>query len=267
LYGIDYVAPVVTPGRLDATVVEIQHHKRGTKEIPSGFFAQPDGENVSAVLFTNQGTLGKFTRMAFLRGMSPPGLMVDRFGFAFDPDPEAIDPIAFAYRMTDPMFDESWSSGAWLFHNPSASRPLRVDMFKGDVNHMQIVNGRVYQAGSGDRVLLSKTFSWSGEQKGIPPGHVRTMPIRMADALGLQAPQGWTRDTVFVADHGKLIGVLIRQDATWSYRIHSLGGSVVDGEHFADRTSARVKVQMRILLTRPDGGHSLEREDAVQLGI
>lgn len=34
------------------------------KQIPSGFFNLPDAENVSAVLFTNTGTIPKFLRMA-----------------------------------------------------------------------------------------------------------------------------------------------------------------------------------------------------------
>jgi hypothetical protein len=270
LYGVDYVDPGVSPGRLDASTGELEHHKRGSKVIQSGFFSLPDSENISAVLFTNQGTLGKFTRMAFIRGLNPPGLLVDRFGFAFDPDPEAIDPIAFAYRMTDPLFDESWSSGTWMFHNPNAIRPLRVDMFKGDVNHMRIVDGRIEQAGAGDRVLQSTTFSlWSKEPNPMSPVLVRTMPMQMAAALGLKVPDGWARVTSFVIGSGVLIGSLINKDDAWSYRIHSLDGGVKDGDTFPDRTQARVAVQMAMLLTewKPGGGDgTVGRNAAAELG-
>ena len=48
---------------LITTHTPIDKHKFGTKEIPSGFFAQPNAENVSAVLFSNSGTIPKFNRM------------------------------------------------------------------------------------------------------------------------------------------------------------------------------------------------------------
>ncbi len=267
LYGVDYVDPVVTPGRLDATAIDIDEHARGNKVIPSGFFALPGAENVSAVLFTNQGTLGKVSRMAFLRGLSPPGLQIDRLGFAFDPDPEAIDPIAFAYRMAAPMFDECWSGGTWIFHNPKALRPLRVDMFKDGVGNMKIEDGRIQQAGDDDPVIQSKTIStWSSEGKGIPPGYVRTMPMLTADALGLAVPDGWSRETTFVNDSGNVIGMLIRRDARWSYRIHYSDSRVADGEGFDDRLSARVGLQMKMLVTSGERTTLDEIRAAVQTG-
>jgi hypothetical protein len=45
------------------THTPIDKHKSGTKETPSAFFAQPNAENVSAVLFSNSGTIPKFNRM------------------------------------------------------------------------------------------------------------------------------------------------------------------------------------------------------------
>src|SRR5208282_4751801 len=40
-------------------------HLHGIPNIPAGFFRQPDGRNVSAVIGSNAGTLGKFNRMGF----------------------------------------------------------------------------------------------------------------------------------------------------------------------------------------------------------
>jgi hypothetical protein len=40
----------------------------GQKVIPSGFFDLPGPENVSAVLFSNSGTISKFNRMGVVAG-------------------------------------------------------------------------------------------------------------------------------------------------------------------------------------------------------
>jgi hypothetical protein len=42
----------------------VDQHKHAEKEIPSGFFDLEGSANVSAALWTNSGTVPKFTRMA-----------------------------------------------------------------------------------------------------------------------------------------------------------------------------------------------------------
>ena len=62
LYGYDYdrvendEKPTIKPRRVTS-------HRWQNKEIPSGFFFLPGSENVSAVIFSNSGTIGKFARM------------------------------------------------------------------------------------------------------------------------------------------------------------------------------------------------------------
>ena len=46
----------------------IGHHKFGDKVAPFGFFDLPKSENVSVVLFSNAGTMAKFTRMGTVAG-------------------------------------------------------------------------------------------------------------------------------------------------------------------------------------------------------
>jgi hypothetical protein len=50
-------------GKLITTHAPIDKHRSGVKEIPSGFFSQPNAENVSAVLYCNSRTIPKFNRM------------------------------------------------------------------------------------------------------------------------------------------------------------------------------------------------------------
>jgi len=56
----------------EVTYIGITEHIFDGKEIPSRFFFQPECENVSAVLFSNSGTISKFNRMGKLAGLSCP---------------------------------------------------------------------------------------------------------------------------------------------------------------------------------------------------
>src|SRR6266540_4217571 len=46
----------------------------GAQAIPAGLFRDPSIAHLSAVIFSNSATLGKFNRMGFLAGFRPPGL-------------------------------------------------------------------------------------------------------------------------------------------------------------------------------------------------
>lgn len=65
-----------------------------TQEIPSGFFFLPGAENVSAVLFSNSGTISKFNRMGLLAGFGAGRAQMIRKGFAYEPNPDAAAPAA-----------------------------------------------------------------------------------------------------------------------------------------------------------------------------
>lgn len=63
LYGLTHHWYHDASGKLIVSTEPIDEHKAGAKRIPSGFFAQPNAENISAVLFSNTGTVAKFNRM------------------------------------------------------------------------------------------------------------------------------------------------------------------------------------------------------------
>lgn len=98
----------------------------GSKGTPAGFFDLEGAENVSAVLFSNAGTVAKFNRMGFDSKLQRDVRML-RFGFSYDPFPLAIMPEPFAYVVGDAP--EIWGQEVMIFHNPRARLPLPKDVF------------------------------------------------------------------------------------------------------------------------------------------
>jgi hypothetical protein len=160
LYGIR-VAPVLDDaGQLvGVETLAIEKHEYGPKSIPSGFFFQPHGDRVSAVLFSNSGTTTKFNRMGWLAGHHIPDAMFARFGLAWNRDPCAAMPTRFQYHVGDPRFPEDWKQGLEVFHNPVAREPLSRTFFHGLVQHRLDEFGRVVSwGGPAFHPLSSKTI-------------------------------------------------------------------------------------------------------------
>ncbi|MDY0744805.1 hypothetical protein SNE35_09815 [Paucibacter sp. R3-3] len=111
-------------GKLIISEHKLEFHKNAVKQIPSGYFNQPDAENVSAVLFTNTGTIPKFLRMGHQGPYRLPALSVIRFGTCYKDDPNSSMPGMFMYEVGAPEFVESWRQGTVLIKNPKALHPL-----------------------------------------------------------------------------------------------------------------------------------------------
>ncbi len=110
----------------------IAEHRDGTKVIPSGFFSLLDAAHVSAVMFSNAGTVSKFNRMAYEKDKYQDVAMM-RWGFASDPDPAAFLPAPFDYIVGD--HQETWGDGITVFHNPNALHPIDRAFFAGLTQH------------------------------------------------------------------------------------------------------------------------------------
>ncbi|MEQ1621196.1 MAG: hypothetical protein ABL919_07290 [Methylococcales bacterium] len=117
------------------SVEKIEKHVWEKKEIPSGFFYQKDAENISAVLFSNQATIPKFNRMGKIAGLGSEKVKMIRNGFLYNPDPNAIYPIPFSKDLDDPEYEESWSDGLIMFHNPNGKHPVNPEAFS-DISHI-----------------------------------------------------------------------------------------------------------------------------------
>lgn len=113
----------------------IDRHIWEGKEIPSGFFYQDNAENISAVLFSNQATIPKFNRMGKIAGLGSADVKMIRTGYLYNPDPKAIHPIAFSKDLDDSDYEESWSDGLIMFHNPNAKLPVDPNAFS-DISHI-----------------------------------------------------------------------------------------------------------------------------------
>jgi hypothetical protein len=116
-------------GKLIISRRDLLSHTFKGKTIESGFFSLPDAENVSAVLFSNAGTLAKFDRIGVLAGYAPPKHRYFRAGYRYDPDPNAVTGIKFVEDVSSEGYSEGWSDELQVFHNPRALRPLPRECF------------------------------------------------------------------------------------------------------------------------------------------
>ena len=90
------------------------------KVVPTNFFAQEGARHVSAVLFSNAGTMSKFNRMGVLAGFGDPEVSLWRIGGLNDLTPGATMPIEFEMNIEDPNYSEGWADEMEIYHNPNA---------------------------------------------------------------------------------------------------------------------------------------------------
>jgi hypothetical protein len=131
-------------------------HAYGGKSIPTGFFDQPGAENISAVLFSNAGTLPKFNRMGLRAGFVPQDYIFYRHGLRYDPSPDAYTGTAFSDNVLGEDYVEYWSDEIQIFHNPNARNPLSPDLFAG-VTQYYFHNGDLYSRVPPNSVIESIT--------------------------------------------------------------------------------------------------------------
>ena len=158
--GLDFCAPFLMQylygvrqheGPDGITYSPIKEHV-AHKTIPSGFFNRPDSENVSAVLFSESGTISKFNRMGKIAGFGDPSVLMARGGERF-PTKESGTPEPFQAQV-EGQYQETWAEGIWIFHNPNAKIPLAMELFPA-VAH-------VYLENDGLNVYLADGFpTWS----------------------------------------------------------------------------------------------------------
>lgn len=143
-------------GELTITYAPIEKHVFKDKAIPSGFFDLPNAENISAVLFSNAGTIAKFDRMGVVAGFTDENHKYFRTGFKFNPDPNAVVGDYFHVDVQSPNYKENWCDELQMFHNPNAKFPLPPEWFPGIAHHF-FRDGAMWTIDSKDRVLSSMT--------------------------------------------------------------------------------------------------------------
>jgi hypothetical protein len=140
LYGKDLTLSSELGEPVEATVSDVTKHAIGKKSIESNFFHLDGAEHISAVVFSNSGTVMKFNRMGFDRQRYPNVLMV-RTGVEFDPDPRAIVLRAFAEVVGEVA--EAWLEGMVTFHNMLALQSLSSSFFQGTPQYRGADSARV----------------------------------------------------------------------------------------------------------------------------
>lgn len=134
LYGVHHDHHYDESGKLVITRQKIDKHIVGTKEIPSGFFFQPNCENISAIMFSASGTISKFNRMGKQAGFGESDVRLFRMGTYHDHDPNASLPKMFTYEV-DENCEETWAEGMSMFHNPNALHPVPDELFPSIAHH------------------------------------------------------------------------------------------------------------------------------------
>ena len=127
-------------GTISLTDASLGVHIGDSKTIKSGWFGHADAAHISAVMWSNSGTVAKFNRMAAGLGLGAPGWEIHRFGTELDPRPGVTKPALFVERV-EPC-GEPWEEGLVVMHNPRAKVPLPLSAFEG-VTQIQHVGNRL----------------------------------------------------------------------------------------------------------------------------
>lgn len=143
LYGFEYVSQFDENGNLMILPKRIEQHQWEGKIIPSGFFGQPDAENISAVVSSNAGTLAKFNRMGILCKFGSKKVLAVRNGTMVDHNPNTIHPKFFRVIVNAAGYEETWIEGLNVYHNPNAKIPLPMEMLTGAAHHFIDENGQM----------------------------------------------------------------------------------------------------------------------------
>jgi len=109
--------------------------------IPSGYFLQPDTENISAILFSPMGTISKFNRIGRQAGFGLDNITMIRFGTHHDHEPDATVPKIFKYKVTTDS-NETWAEGLTMYHNPNAKHTVSAELFPS-IAHLYFENDQI----------------------------------------------------------------------------------------------------------------------------
>ena len=143
-------------GAVSPTDASVGFHIGDSKTIESGWFYDPDAAHISAVMWSNSGTVPKFNRKAVDLGLSAPGWEVHRFGTELDPTPGVTVPAFFVERVEPGV--EPWEEGLVIMHNPHAKTPLPKSAFEG-VTQIQLVNDELSYDICGRTIFNQRTAS------------------------------------------------------------------------------------------------------------
>lgn len=163
LYGIS-AEVIEIDGERVANTSEASH-LLGASGFPTGLFRNDAHAELSAVIFTNACTLGKFNRLAISAGAPDHGLRYVRYGKFFDRAPGALEGIPFsldvasdAYRGLWPQGYEPWCAELEVFHNPFARDGLPPAMLPEATHWIELDGELVCRSHYETNILWSGTL-------------------------------------------------------------------------------------------------------------
>jgi hypothetical protein len=133
---------------------------RDEKILP--IFELPNSKYISAVLFTNSGTIHKFNRMEYQNGYNKySNITMFRDVDIYIHSSEIQQSYrSLRYEVGDPKYQETWGQGLSMFHNPKALLPINKNEFKDFpyVAHHWLENDKIMVTAPDFHVLSSKTI-------------------------------------------------------------------------------------------------------------
>lgn len=143
LYGIK---PKIQKDNEDnlAQVLEVVNSftKKNGNEISAGLFLQEEYSNISAVIYNPTATISKFNRIGVQAGLGSGETVLTWIAEFHDHTPGALFP-KIATLIVDENFDEPWSGGASIFHNPNAKLPIDPLLFDECVAQYHFEDGKI----------------------------------------------------------------------------------------------------------------------------
>lgn len=124
-------------------IERIVEHRWGNAVEASDFFSLPGSEHVSALIANPQGTLPKFNRLGYSAGFGDRAVRMTKRGFRRGEREGIALPIPFHQDVADPAFNESWTEGLVVLHNPNAVTPLDPLMLEGAAHEFLQEGGRL----------------------------------------------------------------------------------------------------------------------------
>lgn len=175
LYGMRWNAQNDSSGALQIASVPIESHHYNGRSIPSGLFAQDEARHLSAVIFSNAGTVAQFNRIGTQRGLGADDTYLVRSGTCVSLDPDASMPFEFHYLVgSDLAPEETFSQGIHVLHNPFCDEPLDDGSFGAATEHrLDISTGQVVTTHvSSFSPIGSVTYTLAG-----PGAHAKAMSL------------------------------------------------------------------------------------------
>jgi hypothetical protein len=160
LYGVEIGGDWGERNGLLVRNAPVPDYKHRGQTLPSNSFAQPDSENVSAVLYGNALTVPRFHRLAILDGLQN-GIGAVRHGEALMPKADGGHAhVEFQHELRDPSVPrETWWEGITALLNPRARIPVPATFFRCS-SVFQMTDGRPVRTVNGFHPLVSWTHSF-----------------------------------------------------------------------------------------------------------